>query len=78
MGLQKQTVTITIKNVNEAPMITGGFTRISQAEYDDGTEAGDVDDAVAAAKMVDTYMATDPEITDWPCSPVSWPVAHGR
>ena len=36
-GAAMQEVTITVKNVNEAPMISEGFTRISQSEYDDGT-----------------------------------------
>ena len=40
--------------------MTGGFTRNSQAEYDDDTAA----DGVATAKVVATYMATDPEIGD--------------
>ena len=33
-GDPPQLVTITVKNLNEAPMITDGFTRNSQPEYD--------------------------------------------
>ena len=62
-GDAMQEVTITVKNVNEAPMISEGFTRNSQPEYDDGTEAGDVATAITAAKVVVAYEATDPEIT---------------
>ena len=58
-----QVVTITIKNVNEAPMMTGGFTRNSQPEYDDGTDEEVAAAAVTAAKMVATYEATDTEIS---------------
>ena len=69
-GTATQDVTITVKNLNEAPMISEGFTRISQSEYDDGTagEAATITAAVATAKVVDTYMATDPEITVVPIS----------
>ena len=35
LALAPQDVTITVKNVNEAPMMTKGFTRNSQPEYDD-------------------------------------------
>ena len=66
-GTVEQPVTITIKNVNEGPMMTEGFTRSSQPEYNDGTPENDVNDAVAAAKVVDTYVATDPEISDGIC-----------
>ena len=54
-GAAPQDVTITINDVNEAPMINEGFTRNSQAEHDAdiGTEGID------AAKTVDTYMAED-------------------
>ena len=57
-----QEVTITVKNVNEAPMISEGFTRNSQPEYDDGTDDDQVAVAITAAKVVETYEATDPEI----------------
>ena len=80
-GTTEQAVTITIKDVNEAPMISGGFTRNSQLEYDDGTDGTEeeVAEAVTAAKEVATYTATDPEITEEVNGmPVSWPVAHGR
>ena len=54
-----QTVTITINDVNEAPMMDGGFTRNSQSEYDSDDATGDT--GINAAKVVATYGATDPE-----------------
>ena len=47
-----------------------GSLESSQAEYDDGIDGteDDVAAAVTAAKVVATYMATDPDITgDGPC-----------
>ena len=61
-------VIITINDVNEAPMITSGFTRNSQAEYDTDTTG---DAAVNAAKVVDTYVATDVDQD----TPVTWSVS---
>ena len=52
------TVTVTIKDVNEAPMITGGPTKISNKMEDDA-DVVDTDDETV--QMVGTYMATDPE-----------------
>ena len=52
------TVTVTIKDVNEAPMITGGPTKISNKMEDDAGVADTDDETV---QMVGTYMATDPE-----------------
>ena len=64
-----QEVTITINDVNEAPAMTMGFTRNSQPEYDADDEAGE--SGIAAAKVVDTYMATDVDQTE----AVSWSVS---
>ena len=64
-GAKVQQVIITINDVNEAPVMTQGFTRISQPEYDaDDTE-------VNAAKVVDTYTATDVDQDE----AVSWSVS---
>ena len=53
------TVTITIKNVNEAPMMSGGLTKASLAEdFDSDTGTADVQ------LVVSTYAATDQESTD--------------
>ena len=60
-GTETQEVTITITNVNEAPMMTAGVTRNSQPEYDSDDDAGESE--INAAKLVDTYTATDPEIS---------------
>ena len=52
------TVTITIKNVNEAPTMSGGPTRITTAE----SSTTDIDlDADVADLQAPTYTATDPE-----------------
>ena len=68
-GSAEQSVTITINDVNEAPMINEGFTRNSQPEYDtDDTTGGQ---GVTAAKVVDTYVATDVDQD----TPVSWSVS---
>ena len=54
------TVTIAIKNVNEAPMMSGGLTKASLAEdFDSGPSTVDVQDLV-----VSTYAATDQESTE--------------
>ena len=55
-GTKEQTVMITINDVNEAPMMTEGFTRNSQPEDDTDVVADDTE-----VLTVDTYMATDPE-----------------
>ena len=55
-GVAMQTVTITINDVNEAPVITAGSTRASVAE-------------TATIDTVDTYMVTD---FDLPSVPVTW------
>ena len=69
-GKTDQLVTITINDVNEAPMISEGFTRNSnKAEYDADDGTGDV--GVGTAKMVDTYTATDVDDGDTP----SWSVS---
>ena len=53
-------VTITIKNVNEAPMISGGLTKASLAEdFDSDPNTADVQELV-----VSTYAATDQESTN--------------
>ena len=49
-GIATQEVTITIKNVNEAPMMAGGATRV--IAHDENT---------AITEGVDTYTATDAE-----------------
>ena len=67
-GNEDQLVTITINDVNEAPTMTGGFTRNSQPEYDADDDAGEA--GITAAKVVDTYMATDVDQTE----AVSWSV----
>ena len=59
-------VTITINNVNEAPEITGGVTKISKVEDDAGV-ATDADDV----KTVSTYTATDDDQT----AEVEWSVS---
>ena len=53
---ETETVTITVNDVNEAPMVTGGVTRISKMEDDADPDAGDTD--VLAISM---YVASDPE-----------------
>ena len=68
-GATTLTVTITINDVNEAPMITEGFTRNSQAEYDADDDTGQT--GIDAAKTVDTYMATDVDQTE----AVTWSVS---
>ena len=65
-GTIDETVTITINDVNEAPMITEGFTRNSQAEDDAGETTDDAD-----VKTVDTYVATDVDQD----TAVSWSVS---
>ena len=60
-----QAVEITVTNLNEAPMVTGGVTMIkNHMEYD----ASPMDDGALAdedpSKVVDTYMASDTETTD--------------
>ena len=49
-------VTITVNDVNEAPMVTGGVTMQRHAEYDADVDIDDTDVLTVA-----TYMATDPE-----------------
>ena len=68
-GTADQPVTITINDVNEAPMITEGFTRNSQAEYDADDATGQT--GIDEAKVVDTYMATDVDQD----TPVTWSVS---
>ena len=68
-GATPQTVAITINDVNEAPMITDGFTRNSREEYDADDDRGQT--GIDAAKTVDTYMATDVDQTE----AVSWSVS---
>ena len=59
------TVTITINDVNEAPMMTGGATRVSH------------DENIVIATAVDSYTATDPEIGGGACVAASctWSVS---
>ena len=57
-----QTVTITIKDVNEAPVITGGPTRAKQSE--NLTETDATPDSANDDVIVTTYTATDVEITE--------------
>ena len=66
-GATEQAVIITVNNVNEAPMITDGFTENSQNEHDADTGEAGID----AAKTVDTYVAEDVDQTD----PLSWSVS---
>ena len=54
-GDAPQAVIITVKNLNEAPMMTGGATRVSP------------DENTGIAMPVSTYTATDPESSDGPC-----------
>ena len=56
-GAVSATVTITIKNVNEAPMVTGGPTKVERAEGDIDTTTDGIQPAVG------TYAATDTEIS---------------
>ena len=56
-----QPVTITVNDVNEAPMMTGGVTMMELAEYDADTAEGDADDEDTRAKTVSDYTASDPE-----------------
>ena len=72
-----QEVTITVNDVNEAPMISEGFTRKSQLEYNSGDTTGDEQARIDTAKVVDTYMATDPEISAGTCAMASctWSVS---
>ena len=51
-----QAVTITVNDVNEAPMVTEGVTTQKHAEDD-----ADIPDDDTSVLTVDTYMATDPE-----------------
>ena len=55
------TVTITIKDVHEAPMVTGGPTKIEVAEATDDTKTIDLNPDEPNVQAP-TYMATDPEI----------------
>ena len=61
------TVTITVKDVNEAPRITGGPTMTKQAERAVSTD--DTDNVI-----VTTYKATDPEsdVMGFICSECTW------
>ncbi len=52
---QMQAVTITVKNLNEAPMVIGGVTRVSHEEN------------IVIATAVSTYTATDAEISGDTC-----------
>ena len=54
-------VDITVNDVNEAPMMTGGVTMMELAEYDADTEASDAAEEDTRARMVSTYTASDPE-----------------
>ena len=68
-GATPQEVTITINDVNEAPMMSVGFTRNSQPEYNSGDDTGE--SAITVAKEVDTYEATDVDQAE----AVSWSVS---
>ena len=64
-------VTITVKDVNEAPTVSEGPTKTKQPENMDSTDATpdvDNDDVI-----VTTYKATDPESTN--CSACTWSVS---
>ena len=54
-----EVVTITVNDVNEAPMVTEGVTMQRHPE-DDADDEGDDTNVL----MVDTYAATDPEMPD--------------
>ena len=56
-----QAVTITVKDVNEAPMVTGGVTMREIAEYDADTADADKATETTRATTVSTYTAGDPE-----------------
>ena len=66
-----QTVTITVKNLNEAPMVTGGVTMKKHAEDD-----ADIDTDTTTAAEVGTYTATDPETTV--ATDLTWTVGGRR
>ena len=57
-GRDSVEVTITIENVNEAPMVSDGLTKTSLAENFDS------DTAQGIQLVIDTYMATDVESTE--------------
>ena len=54
-------VTITVRDVNEAPMVTEGVTMLELPEYDADTIDTNAETEDTRAKTVDTYVATDPE-----------------
>ena len=56
-----QDVPITVNDVNEAPMMTGGVTMMELSEYDADTDASGADVEDMRAKTVSDYMASDPE-----------------
>ena len=58
-GTDEIAVTVTVTDVNEDPTINDGLTMMVLNEDDVDTADGDTD-----SKVVDTYMATDPESTD--------------
>ena len=66
-----QSVTITINNVNEAPMVTTGVTTLKLAEYDADTLTAEEETETTRAKTVSTYTATDVDQTD----AVDWSVS---
>ena len=61
---ETQLVTITVNDVNEAPMMTSGVTMLKLAEYDADTDDSGADTEDTRAKMVSTYAASDPEDGD--------------
>ena len=56
-----QALTITVNDVNEAPMVTAGVTMLKLAEYDADTADDGADGEETRAKAVSIYMASDPE-----------------
>ena len=55
-NIVNQPVTITVTDLNEAPMVTGGVTMLEKSEYDADPDAINTDILV-----VSTYTASDPE-----------------
>ena len=62
-------MTITVNDVNEAPVMTEGFTRDSRPEYDADDPNGP--QGITTAKVVGTYVATDVDQVE----AVSWSVS---
>ena len=57
----QQVVTITVVDVNEAPMVARGTTMLPHMEYNAGTAEDGAEAEATRSKTVSTYTATDPE-----------------